>query len=469
MESIKKRILLKKPARASVWYIGSSAISRLIGALGTPIFTRLLTPEEYGLYPLYNTWLGVFTALITLEITGAAIYRGIQRHKDDMDEFTTATLGLILSVFTIFCLLYFTFSPYINLFTGLSLRATVLMLLQILATTIISLYTARARFEYRYKAVATLNILSATLIPAVSVLLIFATQYKASARIIASSSTLICTAIPILLLILRRSKRLYKKDVWLYLLKISAPLLPHYLATAMILKIGEIMISRTSGQVALGQYSVALSLGMSLTVVTGGLLSALSPWIIRKIKAGMTDEIKDLLFLTVKALCILCLGLLAVAPEAMAILTPVEFRAALPAVYPLALSVIPAFLSSALMSGGVYYERGGMSAIPSLAAAAVSTLLSILLLPYLDYRYVSIFILVSYVTLAAFNLLTFIKMAGTAPIYVKGTITTFLITILYASLLFALRGVIVSRLLLAFPLLPILLRVGKEAYEKIKE
>ena len=343
------------------------------------------------------------------------------------------------------------------------------MLVQILSSAVISLYTARARFEYKYKAVAMLNLFGAIAIPLLSAALIFVTEWRAEARIIASSLILFITALPILYIMLKKRKRLYSRCLWHYLLRVSLPLLPHYLASSLILKIGEIMINRTSGQVALGRYSVALSLGMSPTIVTGGVLSALSPWIIRKIREGQAEKIRDMLLIAMEGLCILCLGLLAVAPEAMAILSAEGYRSSLPAVYPLALSVIPSFLSNALMSGGVYYERGSISAIPSLVAAAVSTIFSVLLLPYVDYRYVGVFVLISYLTLASLNLVTLRKMASEVPIYVRRTAVVFLITISYAALLFAIRDSFLSRFILALPLSPALLYVGKEAYARIRE
>ena len=73
LENVKRRISLKVPAMATVWYIGSGALARAIGALSVPIYTRLLTPSEYGLFPLYTSWVGVLSVLVTLEITGAAI------------------------------------------------------------------------------------------------------------------------------------------------------------------------------------------------------------------------------------------------------------------------------------------------------------------------------------------------------------------------------------------------------------
>ena len=90
LENIKKMLSVRVPAKASAWYIGSSVLAKGISALVTPIFTRLLTPEEYGLYPLYLSWLSVFTILLSLELTGGVMYRGLQKFGNDKDEFTSA-------------------------------------------------------------------------------------------------------------------------------------------------------------------------------------------------------------------------------------------------------------------------------------------------------------------------------------------------------------------------------------------
>ena len=110
LENIKDSSRLRVPAKASLWHISSSILARGIGVAVTPIFTRLLTPEEYGLYPLYNTWIGIISVIITLELTGAVIYRGLQKFSEKKDEFISVTLGLFLTVFIGFCTLYFAFS-----------------------------------------------------------------------------------------------------------------------------------------------------------------------------------------------------------------------------------------------------------------------------------------------------------------------------------------------------------------------
>lgn len=469
MENAKRLPTLRIPAKASLWYVGSSAIARLIGALGTPIFTRLLTPEEYGLYPLYNTWLGIFTVVITLELTGAAIYRGLQRHSEDVNGFINATLGLILLLFGGFGLFYLLFRAPINRLTGLSTSVSSLMLVQILSTTVLSLYTSKARFEYKYKAVAFFNILTSVIIPLFATLIIITTDVRAEARIISSSLSLGIIALPILLSVLKTSGRLFAPEIWRYLLKRSLPLLPHYLSMTMILKAGEIGVSRLYGSSALGKYSVALSLGMAPTVVTGGVLSALAPWMIRRMKDGDIKRVREVLLILTKLISISCLGLLAIVPEALTLFSSGAYHSILPAIYPIALSVIPTFLSSALMSGGVYFEKSWLSSLPSIAAASVSVVLTVTVLPFSDYRVVSLFALTSYVILASLNVIVFKKMAKESPIFIRQTLTVFLLSCAYATLLFVFRDVMLSRFLLALPLLPPLFKVSKEALDRIKE
>ena len=178
MENIKKMLKLRVPAKASAWYIGSSVLAKGISTLVTPIFTRLLTPEEYGLYPLYLSWLSVFTILLSLELAGGVTYRGLQKFENDKDEFISVSFGLFLCVFIVFSTLYFAFSSFINSITGLSTFVTFLMLSTIFANTVISFYTAKAKYEYQYMRATLLNLLSSLLIPLLSISLIFLSYYN---------------------------------------------------------------------------------------------------------------------------------------------------------------------------------------------------------------------------------------------------------------------------------------------------
>ena len=469
MENIKKRIELRVPAKATLWYIISAGVARAIGALSTPVFTRLLSPEEYGLYPFYTSWLGVLSVVITLEITGSAIYRGFQKYGDKKDEFASAALGVIGAVFVGFCALYFALYGFIGNFIGLSIPLSIFMLIEIFGASVISLYLAKARFEYRYKTVSILTLVSAVLIPFSAVMLILLSGIKAEARIYTSSIVSVLIALGIIVIMLKKSDKLYSGEIWKYMLRRSIPLLPHYFATALIFKAGEISIGRAHGTAALGQYSIAMSVGMILTIVTGGLLSALSPWIMRKIRDGENGRVREFLLLVTRVLSLLALLILAGAPEILAFLAAEGFRSALPAIYPLEITVIFSFLSGAIISACAYYERGGLTSLASVAAALVSVSFAFFLLPRIDYRFAALFALISYLTMTLLSSLIFKKLSGEYPIYIRKTMVIFLLTAAYSMILFAFRGVILSRIFLALPILALLLTSMKEIYYKVRE
>ena len=249
----------------------------------------------------------------------------------------------------------------------------------------------------------------------------------------------------------------------------SIPLLPHYFATALILKSGEISIGRAHGTEALGQYSIAVSVGMILTIVTGGLLSALSPWVIRKIREGGIDKIRDFLLIVTRALALLSLVILAAAPELLAFLAAEGFRAALPAVYPLEIAVIFSFLSGAIISACSYYEKGGFASLSSIAAATVSVILAFFVLPRVDYRFAGIFALICYLIMTLLASLVFKRLSGEYPINLKKSSVILLLTIAYSALLFVFRGVLLSRIFLALPLVPLALFCARDIWVKIKE
>ena len=169
MENIKNKFMLRLPAKASMWYTASAVLARGISALTTPIFTRLLTPEEYGLYPLYLSWLSIFTILLSLELSGGVMYRGLQKYENEKDEFISAAFGLFLCIFIVFCSLYFAFSTYINSITGLDTFVTFLMLCTIFANTVIGFYSAKARYEYKYMKATIINFVSSLLVPLLSI------------------------------------------------------------------------------------------------------------------------------------------------------------------------------------------------------------------------------------------------------------------------------------------------------------
>ena len=454
---------------ASIWYFISSGVVRGVGVIGTPIFTRLLTPSEYGIFPLYSTWLGIVSVIVSLEIGGSMLYRGLERFKDRENDFVISSFSLFSLVFFAFCLLYFTFSDIFNKVTGLDTFTSVLLLIQVFFNTVAGLYTGFAKFKYKYRDVALINVITALLSPVISISFILLSSYRSHAKIFGAVISACVVAVPILFSLFKSGGRLFCTDIWRYLIRKCVPLLPHYLSMSLIARIGEIAVNRFHGKEALGKYSVATSLGLSLTVISGGVLSALSPWVIRKIKAGDFEIIRKTLFLGTKLISLAVLVVLCICPETLMLISPPEYHDVLPAVFPLALTIIPIFLSNAVVSCEFYYERSARTSLPSVVTAALCCILSFLITPRIDYRFLGLIILGSYIVLLVLNSLTFRALSGETPIYVRKTAVFTLFIALYALLVFFLRAYLASRVILIIPLIPVLVYNMITGYRLVRE
>ena len=60
--------------RATIWFFVCSVLQRGISVITTPIFTRLLSTEEYGQFSVFNSWLSIAQIIVTLQLS-AGVYR----------------------------------------------------------------------------------------------------------------------------------------------------------------------------------------------------------------------------------------------------------------------------------------------------------------------------------------------------------------------------------------------------------
>ena len=63
--------------KASLWFLICSFLQKGISTVSTPIFTRLLSTAEYGQYNVFNSWLGIITIFVTLNLSAGVYTQGL--------------------------------------------------------------------------------------------------------------------------------------------------------------------------------------------------------------------------------------------------------------------------------------------------------------------------------------------------------------------------------------------------------
>ena len=134
-----------------------------LSLISGPIFTRIMTSDQYGIVSTFTSWQGVLSAVITLNLSAGVFNNGMLDFKEDRDSFQFS----LLAISTISSLLWFgLFLVLKNIllpFLALPELSVYLMLLYFLFVPAYLLWGGRQRYEYKYKALSIITILIAVI------------------------------------------------------------------------------------------------------------------------------------------------------------------------------------------------------------------------------------------------------------------------------------------------------------------
>ncbi len=454
METLKKRLpKINIPARASIWYTASNILARGMLFIFTPIFTRILTPEEYGIYSLYTSWMGIFTVLETLEISGNLMYSGLEKHKEQKNSYISSALGAEIIAAAVFSALFILFRRRINDITSLGTTLTLLLILQVFLNAASGIYLSSMRYLYKYKAVCFVNLSSGLLTPLLSLFLISVSGLGGLGRILSQVVISLVFTLPITVILIKKDKNIFSFEKLKYIFKNALPMLPHYLSMSVIAQSDKIVISHIFGRGSVGKYSVAYSVGFIISLITGGLYSSFSPWINRKLGSGKSDTVRDVLGKILSTLSVFVLIFLCVMPDIFPIIAGKDYRDALPAVYPTALSVIILFLINSHTSAILRLGRGKLLALSGVSGAFASVLLNILIIGKFGYVWGSVSTFLSYILLLAIDTVILKKILGADIVKTSTLVYTVIFLLSFSSILLFLSGSRLSRFIILLALI----------------
>ena len=143
----------------------SNILLQGIAFFSTPIFTRMLNTEQYGLYSVFNSWVVIMTCILGFG-TGSTIGTGMYEFKKDYFRFRSGVLlfGTVLSFSTILLLLLF--SSMTNSL-GYSFELLVILLFTAFAHYVVSFFQNACVYERE----ATKNLIISVILSLTTVLL----------------------------------------------------------------------------------------------------------------------------------------------------------------------------------------------------------------------------------------------------------------------------------------------------------
>lgn len=387
-------------ARSALWFTLCNFLQRGAAVIVVPIFTRLLTTQQYGVCNVYFAWFDIFVLFTSLKLPYEGLNNGLIRHEEDKDGYTSAIQGLIMVLTCAVGLLYWLLRDVLEPYIGLSSFLMGVMFVQLLLNPSLNLWTNRQRFDYRYRWPVVVTIISTIANPVIAVIAVLNTQYVAEARILSSALVQGTFGLGCGVLLFARGRKFFHKDYWKFALGFNLPLLPYYLSQSLLHQSDRIMINYYGGSGQAAVYSVAYTAGTLMLLLTSAVNGSFMPWFYRKLKAGENQKIRPVIGGFAAVVAAATLAMMVFAPDVVAILATDAYSQAVWIIPPVAASVFFVFIYMQFANVQMYYgENRGITWI-SLIAAAVNVVLNALCIPRFGY------LAAGWTTLASYVLLT---------------------------------------------------------------
>ena len=389
--------------KASFWFLICAFFQKAISFITTPIFTRLLTTAEYGKYNVFNSWMGVISVIVTLNLSSGVYVQGLVKFDDRKNQYTSALQGLTITLVGIWLVIYLVFHEFWNNLFTLTTNQMLLMFVIIWTTAVITFWSAEQRVVFKYKKLVAITAAVAILRPALSIMLIRLSDDKVTARILGIAVVDILAYSGLFVAQMRRGKKFFSKEFWKYVLAFNLPLIPHYLSNTVLNSSDRILIDKMVGASEAGIYSLAYSVSMIMSMFNQALTQTIEPWLYKKMKEDRFHEISGVAYPSFILIAIVNLLLIAFAPEVVAIFAPRDYYDAVYVIPPVAMSVYFIFVYYFFVTFEFYYEKTKYITIATLSSAALNILLNYICIRIFGYHAAGYTTLICFMLYAGFH------------------------------------------------------------------
>lgn len=283
-----KLIFSKQLFKSFSIYTLSSVICKAIPFLLIPVFTKHLTPEDYGVISIMLAGILAISPLLGPGVNELLTVEFQSFKKKELNQFVSTSIGFSILMFLFFIIFFYTLGDYLG--STLGIIKSVVIAIPIVALTSFSfeLYLNILRNEDKPFAYAKLSIGRTIIEISLSTVLIVAYQFGYMGRV---SGILISGIIFTLLFIVFLLKRDYlsltfKKEYLKSILKFGLPTIPVFIMILILNNCDKYIVSKLLGMKEVGIYGIANQISVISNVALSSFLVPFTPYVYKQIALG---------------------------------------------------------------------------------------------------------------------------------------------------------------------------------------
>ncbi|HET7568280.1 MAG TPA: lipopolysaccharide biosynthesis protein [Gaiellaceae bacterium] len=378
---------LLRATLASGMYVAADGLARAVSLVLTVLYTRYLSPADYGTLAITSTVVLLLGPLLGLSISSAVTRLWFEEHDEgERRRLVASSLGFLLVAATVMVAVVeiagdagafdvFSFAHYSPYLRYAVLTAYCSVFLDLPVTILI--------VQRRPGRVLSLAIVNAGMTLGLSLALVVGLGEGVLGVLRANLVSAAAMAVVGLVVTLRISGNRVEQDGERIrkALRFSVPLIPSLLAQWVLQVSDRPLLAHFVSSGAVGRYYVGYSVGAIAGLLVHGASRAMQPIVLRDLKAGADTRVVRTGTYWFGALTVLCLALALWGRDLLALVAGSSFDSAV-RVVPVVAAAHVAFAAYAIVSQGIWFAMTTRW-VPLLTAAAgaVNVGLNVLLVP----------------------------------------------------------------------------------------
>jgi len=367
-------------------YLFAEFFNKGIVFLTIPIFTYLLTPEDYGVISIYAAVISILIVFMGLNIH-VAIQRKYHEEENDFNEFLGTNIVFFVILNILLILLFFLSRNYLASFFAMD--EDILFIAIIVSSFSVFLqvelsYLQTSQQSKKYVTILVIRNILLTLGAIVWIYILDDNRYLG--KIYSELLIMFVMFIFVIHDIFKLSKFNFNIKFIKYSLSYGIPLIPHTLAGLILLLSDRIIINQLLGSYETGLYSFAFNVGMIMSVFVTSFNNAWIPIFYKYLKEKSYNVIQNSADNYVKIIFIVTLVLILFSKEIVIIIADDRYYESLKIVPIIIFGFTMVYLYTLFANYAFYRKRTGLISLFTLIAAAINIGLNYLFIPIYGYE-----------------------------------------------------------------------------------
>lgn len=375
-----------KVVKAGIGYTISNYFLKGLSFLTIPLFARLLSTADYGVYNAFVAYESILYIFIGIAIHSSyknarfkygLLSEGAEPGRD-YDTYRSVTMVMIALNSILVLIIVNLFSDSIGSILDLDPMSLNLLVVYCFSTAILMCFNSDVALRYQYQSflkISAINAIGNIILSVLLILTVFSGQ-RYMGRVLGTTIPVFGVALYILIKYTKTAHPKNSREFLKWGIRYSLPIVPHGVSQVILSQFDRIMIKKMIGDSVAGIYSFAYNIYTIISVTMQSLDSVWNTWFYEQMNREKYDEIKEKSSLYMLGMLAFTSAVLLISPEIIKIIGPKEYWDAIYCVIPIVSGGYFSFLYTLPAAIEYYYEKTKYIAVGTVSAAIINIVLN---------------------------------------------------------------------------------------------